>query len=281
MELSALKAELEKLHPASFGWALSCCRRDTAEAEEVLQTVYLKILQGKAVYRGQSKLQTWLFAVIRKTAISERRKQWIRALMPIAGTTSADAGQFESAVERSEMQQRFQQALAQLPARQRETLHLVFYQDLSLSEAADVMNISVGSARRHYERGKKRLRAVTAAVVVLAAVSVFALWSKYQSIQNALNIAPLEVPAQSQPQLSHVAVVVESPRPPRPHQKRLARLRQTENIILSDAALLSSWQSPTQNFMQSPSSVSFDSLPQLNQSAKDLESFLPKKESNR
>ena len=156
MEISELKAELEKLHPASFGWALSCCGRNPAEAEEVLQTVYLKILQGKAIYRGESSLQTWLFAVIRKTAISERRKQWLRTLISLPVTTSEDLG---SEFERSEMHQRFQQALAQLPARQRETLHLVFYQDLSLSEAAEVMNISVGSARRHYERGKKRLRA--------------------------------------------------------------------------------------------------------------------------
>ena len=154
-----LKTELEKLHPASFGWALSCCRRNPAEAEEVLQTVYLKILQGKAVYRGESKLQTWLFAVIRKTAISEHRKHLLRTLISIPGLNSESRSEPEYEFERSETQQRFQQALAQLPPRQCETLHLVFYQDLTLSEAAEVMNISLGSARRHYERGKQRLRA--------------------------------------------------------------------------------------------------------------------------
>ena len=159
MEIAELKEELERLHTASFGWALNCCRHNRADAEEVLQTVYLKILQGKAVYRGESKLRTWLFAVIRKTAITERRKYLLRSLITITATENKSSSQPEVELERSEMQQRFQQALAGLPGRQRETLHLVFYQDLSLSEAAEVMNISIGSARRHYERGKKRLRA--------------------------------------------------------------------------------------------------------------------------
>ena len=158
MEISELKAQLEKLHPASFGWALSCCRQNRADAEEVLQLVYLKILQGKARYRGESKLQTWLFAVIRKTAISERRKQLLRSLNPIVSSITEVSRELESDFERSELQRRFHDALVKLPARQRETLHLVFYQDLSLSEAAEVMNVSVGSARRHYERGKQRLR---------------------------------------------------------------------------------------------------------------------------
>lgn len=158
MEISELKTKLERLHPASFGWALSCCRHNHAEAEEVLQTVYLKILQGKACYRGESKLQTWLFAVIRKTAISERRKHILRTLKAMTIPERDAVAQPERTLECSEMRARFSEALARLPVRQRETLHLVFYQDLSLSEAADVMNISVGSARRHYERGKKRLR---------------------------------------------------------------------------------------------------------------------------
>jgi RNA polymerase sigma factor (sigma-70 family) len=160
MEISELKAELEKLHNASFGWALNCCRHSRAEAEEVLQTVYLKILLGKACYRGESGFRTWLFAVIRNTAISESRKQVLRSIVqPLsevdcAGSNSSTAAE----LERSELQKRFQEALKRLPARQRETLHLVFYQDMSLREAAEVMSISIGSARRHYERGKKRLR---------------------------------------------------------------------------------------------------------------------------
>ena len=160
MQISELKPELEKLHQASFGWALTCCRNNRTDAEEVLQMVYLKILQGKARYRGECKLQTWLFAVIRNTAFTERRKQWLRTLKAI-GRTDADIPRsqpVDAELERSEMQQRFQQVLARLPARQRETLHLVFYQELSVSEAAEVMGISVGSARRHYERGKKRVR---------------------------------------------------------------------------------------------------------------------------
>jgi RNA polymerase sigma-70 factor (ECF subfamily) len=112
-------------------------------------------------------LQTWLFAVIRKTAISEHRKHILRTLkliaVPGSGSEveprlSGEGAEIHQRLERSEMQQRFNEALARLALRQRETLHLVFYQDLSLSEAAEVMNISVGSARRHYERGKKRLR---------------------------------------------------------------------------------------------------------------------------
>ena len=117
--------------------------------------------------------------------------------------------------------------------------------------------------------------AVTAVVVVIAAASSFAVWSRQS--QTVLNIAPLEIPTRTAPQ---IASLVEPTRPHEPRKPRKVRRRQSDNVF-SEAALLSRWQSPTQNFMQSPSSVSLSSLPQLNQSAKDLESFLPKmKESN-
>jgi len=163
MDNAELKVELEKLHSASFGWALSCCGRDRGEAEEVLQTVYLKILEGKARFRGEANLKTWLFAVIRNTAISEHRRSLLRGLRLTADREAAieQIPVYETPTEgfeRSETQAQFQNALRSLPARQREALHLVFYEDLSLREAAEVMRVSIGSARQHYERGKKRLR---------------------------------------------------------------------------------------------------------------------------
>ena len=50
-----LKANLEALHTESFAWAVHCCYKDQAAAEEVLQLSYLKILEGKAKF----KLTDW------------------------------------------------------------------------------------------------------------------------------------------------------------------------------------------------------------------------------
>src|SRR5688572_24763170 len=80
MEITDLQAELENCHRASYGWALSCCAHDAGEAESVLQSVYVKILAGKARYDGRASFQTWLFAIIRNTAADQRRWQLLHKL---------------------------------------------------------------------------------------------------------------------------------------------------------------------------------------------------------
>ena len=75
MEREQLERELEALHEASFAWALRCCGGDRGEAEDVLQTTYLKIVEGRARYRGESAIRTWLFAVIKRTAVDAHRRR--------------------------------------------------------------------------------------------------------------------------------------------------------------------------------------------------------------
>ena len=75
-----IEQELAALHPASFGWALACSGRDADLAEEVLQDVYFKVLDGRARFDRRSSLKTWLFGVIRMTAREHRRWSILRVL---------------------------------------------------------------------------------------------------------------------------------------------------------------------------------------------------------
>jgi len=155
MDRAELECELERLHAASFGWALGCCGRNRDDAEEVLQTVYLKVLDGKARFDGRSSLKTWLFAVIRRTAMAHRRTRWIRSLALLRLPPPQPPPEVDQMETR-----RLVAALRRLSRRQREVLELVFYHDMTIEEAGQALRISLGSARVHYTRGKKRLEAL-------------------------------------------------------------------------------------------------------------------------
>ncbi|HEY4218638.1 MAG TPA: sigma-70 family RNA polymerase sigma factor [Gemmatimonadaceae bacterium] len=154
-----LENQLSQHHPAAFGWALACCKWNRAAAEDVLQTAYLKVLDGRARFAGRADFRAFLFGVIRRTANEERRHNAIRSLIPIGDHESPGAGAAGlDLMVQDERSQELIAALNALSARQREVLHLVFYQDLTIAAAADVLGMSVGSARVHYERGKANLR---------------------------------------------------------------------------------------------------------------------------
>ncbi|MDH3205689.1 MAG: sigma-70 family RNA polymerase sigma factor [Gemmatimonadota bacterium] len=158
-----LEAQLAALHTDSFGWTLSCCGWDESDAEDVLQTTYVKVISGRARFGGRSTFRTWLFGVIRQTAREYRRRarSHVERAEKLAQEPTARGRavpQPDEVQERAERSRTLLKALDQLPDRQREVMHLVFYQDLTIREAAEVMEVSLGSARVHYERGKKRLR---------------------------------------------------------------------------------------------------------------------------
>ena len=155
-----LENQLEELHTASFAWTVACCGGDRGEAEDILQTAYLKIFDGRARFDGRSSLKTWLFSVIRRTAAGRRRQTWWRGALlqrRSVEVTQPASSTPEDEVGRSQSRALVRRALGVLSARQRQILELVFYHDLSIREAAVVVGISLGTARVHYERGKKVL----------------------------------------------------------------------------------------------------------------------------
>ncbi|MDB4912378.1 MAG: polymerase sigma factor, sigma-70 family [Gemmatimonadetes bacterium] len=162
MDEPELRRAIERHHAECFGWAMACSGRDRAEAEDVLQTSYLKMLDGRASFDGRASLKTWIFGVIRLTSIEERRRRLFRLQWREHQANSLPVSLEQPAIEGLDDTQRSAElvaALASLAFRQREVLQLVFYHDMRIEDAAHVMRVSVGTARTHYERGKANLRA--------------------------------------------------------------------------------------------------------------------------
>lgn len=160
MRTDELQHKLAELHSDSYAWAIRCCAGDRHMAEEVLQDSYLKALRKIKAFKGQASFKTWLFAIIRYTAIDHAKAKAKRKTVQVEEITNS-IQTHPPAVEiniSNNLSSVFREALNELSPKQRRILHLVFYQACSIQEAAEIMDIQLGTARTHYERGKSRLR---------------------------------------------------------------------------------------------------------------------------
>ena len=162
MKSAELEQDLASFHPKSYGWAMACCRGDRDAAEDVLQTAYLRAIEGRARFNGHSSSRSWFFGVVKVVAAERRRKRATRvsALSRWFEGRPADAPEPTPEAVSANVQSaiRLRAMLGQLSTRQRDLLHLVFYQELTIEQAAEILGISLGSARTHYQRGKARLK---------------------------------------------------------------------------------------------------------------------------
>ena len=150
------RSALEAIHSQVFGWALSRCDYDEQVAGDLVQQAYVELLTGGASFDGQSSLRTFVFGVVQNLARSRFRRINTR-LRLLQTYVSRDEGIVDETPELDDSS-RIWKAVRDLPARQRDIVELVFCRDLTVAEASQVMGVSVGTGRVHYDRAKKALR---------------------------------------------------------------------------------------------------------------------------
>ena len=148
---------LEAMHSQVYGWALSRCGFDHTAAEDLMQQAYVELLSGSARFNKKSTLRTFVFAVVQNLArnrfrLLATRLRLLRQHAELAIEATVDA----PAIEKDDG---VWSAVRALPARQRDIIELVFCRDLTIEEAAQVMGVTTGTGRVHYDRAKKALRA--------------------------------------------------------------------------------------------------------------------------
>jgi RNA polymerase sigma-70 factor, ECF subfamily len=145
-----------------------------AVAEEVVQDTWVGVLRGIDGFAGRSTFRTWLLRILvnraRSTGASEGRSVAIGDAAPAVDASRFDAAgawasppqhwveDVEERVLAESLSQQLTDALAQLPARQREVLTLRDVDGLSSREVCDTLGISEGNQRVLLHRARSRMR---------------------------------------------------------------------------------------------------------------------------
>ena len=150
MNRNQLEHILKAHHRDAYLWARQCCSFEDEMAKDVLQQAYLKILEGQAKLKDSSKAKTWFFSIIRYTAIDEMRK----AGKVVSLSDYHDPVDMQEEIDTTD----YEGIIKHLPEMQREVILMVFYHQMTIAQSAEILQIGLGTARTHYERGKKKLK---------------------------------------------------------------------------------------------------------------------------
>lgn len=130
------------------------------EAEDVLQTTFLRLIEGAGRYDGDRPLRAWMYGILVREAARARRRG-ARRVDPIQLGRREPATPVDEARSR-ELLGTLPAALAAVPAPYREVLEPVLLEERSPREVATALARAPGTVRVQLQRGLARLRSVLA-----------------------------------------------------------------------------------------------------------------------
>lgn len=127
---------------------------DAAEAEDILQDVFLKLAKRTDELPEPAKLQGWVFRIARNAIIDRYRTRKETVAMPesLSADTEAEPEEMEA------LQAAFRRMIHSLPAPYREAILLTEFEGLSQVELAQRLGISVSGAKSRVQRGRQQLK---------------------------------------------------------------------------------------------------------------------------
>ena len=127
--------------------------RQRQDAEDVMQTVFLKLWKHPVAFTDETHMDKWLTKV---TVNESRSLLRARARGPISFEELEALGGTAAEAEERELIS----AVMQLPEPLRAVIHLHYYEDLPVKEIAGLLNISQASVKMRLVRGRKQLQSL-------------------------------------------------------------------------------------------------------------------------
>ncbi len=138
--------------------------RDLTLAEELCEDTFVRIAVKKPRFDGRSSFKTWLYSIGRRVAADHLRKMSRREILSLEALSEEG---FDLPAEedltlsylRDERRRTVHRALGRLGDTHREILWLVYFEELSLKEAAGILGKSVHATESLIHRARLSMKA--------------------------------------------------------------------------------------------------------------------------
>lgn len=129
------------------------------DAEDILQETFIQVYRFADSFRGESKIFTWLYRIATNecTRHFRKNKNWMKNSGIIAGKLLGELS--ETDLENGDaILFKFQQAILQLPEKQRIVFNMRYYDELSYEDIGQILNSSVNSLKTNYHYASEKIK---------------------------------------------------------------------------------------------------------------------------
>jgi RNA polymerase sigma-70 factor, ECF subfamily len=168
-DLAAFETLVEKFKQPVIN-LISRTLGDQTEAEDLAQNVFIQVYRSAPRYLDTARFSTWLFTIVRNLCLNEIRRRSRHPVKSLDETPpdgdESPSRQFEDTHARdatdhllvNELVNKVEEALSELPEKQRTAILLFREKDMSYEEIALVLNCSLSATKSLMHRGRETLK---------------------------------------------------------------------------------------------------------------------------
>lgn len=129
--------------------------KNHADAEDITQEVFLKIIRHDMRYQSMEHERAWIVRVTINLCRDLLKSKWHKTNVSMEEVSEAQRGSCENFTE---IQDDMMWAVLQLPEKYRNCLYLFYYEDYSIKEIAQSLEMPENTVKTNLKRGRQALK---------------------------------------------------------------------------------------------------------------------------